>query len=282
MSQRAVLGPSQTEKMVTQATGSMIWMALLLGLAGCASAPLGRSIVQEIRVETPGCPGVRCELRNDRGAWIVEHTPGSVSVTSSDKPLEVRCMGPETSAGSTRSQAGQREGTGSGTAAGAAVGGGIAAAAAAPAIALGGPFAFLGVTLVIIGAGIGGAMAQAADASRREFSYPTLVQVAMQCALPSGDAVKLAAPTWGLMVRGAQAGDGAPAGAVWVTSVVPGGRAAAAGLQAGDLLLAIDGRPLDGTSGLEDDLVRLQAPAMVLLRRAGDMRQLALDPKGRT
>jgi hypothetical protein len=276
-----VRAPPQTEHVVLRLSGSLLWVVLLLGLAGCGSAPLGRSIAQEIRVETPGCPGVRCELRNDRGAWIVERTPGSVTVTSSDKPIEVRCQGPETSAGSTRSQAGQREGTGSGTAAGAAVGGGIAAAAAAPAIALGGPFAFLGVTLVVIGAVSGGAMAQAADASRREFSYPTLVQVAMQCALPSGNALKLAGATWGLVVRGAQVGDGAPAGAVWVTSVVPGGRAAAAGLQAGDLLLAIDGRPLDGTMGLEEDLARLQAQAMLLLRRAGEMRQLALEPGGR-
>jgi len=267
--------------MAWQGFGSALGMVLLLGLAGCGSAPLGRSIEQEVRVETPGCPAVRCELRNDRGAWIVERTPGSVKVMSSDRPLEVRCQSPETSAGSTRSQADQRAGTGSATAVGAAVGGGIAAAAAAPAMAFGGPFAFLAVTLVVIGAVGGGAMAQAADASQREFSYPKLVQVAMQCTPPNVDGVNLAGATWGLVVRGAREGDVAPAGAVWVTAVAPGGRAAAAGLQAGDLLLAIDGRPLDGTQGLEEDLARLPGPATLLLRRGSELLQLVLSPQGR-
>lgn len=254
-------------------------MALLLGLAGCASAPMGRNVEQEIRVETPGCPQVRCELRNDRGTWVVAQTPGTVVVTTSALPLEVGCRAPDNASGTARSVADQRPVSGTATATGAAVGGGLAAAAVAPAVALGGPFGFLAATVVLIGAVGGAGAARAADAAQREFSYPDVVQVAMQCTPLSVGAAALAGATWGLVVRGAVPGDSAPQAGVWVVSVLPGGHAQAAGVRAGDLLLAADGRPLAGTLGLEDELRGARGPLALLVRRGADLLTVSLPPR---
>lgn len=248
----------------------------LLTLAGCGHAPLGRGVEQDILVETPDCAAVRCELRNDKGRWVVEATPGRVRVVTSDQPLELTCSVPDFAASTGRAPVEQRPLSSSATAVGAVVGGGLAAAAVAPAAVLGGPFSFLIATVVVLGAAGGGAMARAADASQREFAYPPLVQVPLQCgpAVVGGDV--LTRSTWGLAVRGASADDGIPAGAVRVTAVAPGGLAAGAGLQVGDLLLAIDGRPLAGTLDLEDSLRAVRSPVVVLVRRATGLLQVTL------
>jgi hypothetical protein len=247
-------------------------VAAVAAIAGCSSAPLGRSVEQEVRIEVPGCPPMRCELRNDLGQWIVESTPGQVTVRTSARPLEVSCHRPDQPAATARLAPAQGAPAEGRAAAGAAVGAGLGAAAAAPAFALGGPFGFLAATLVVIG-GVGGAgVARAADDASRAFSYPALVQVTMACPGPAPGAAALAAARWGLAVRGATPGDGAPAGAVWIRAVDPAGRAAAAGLRAGDLLLAVDGRPLAGTLELDDALqrARREASAVTLTLRRGD------------
>lgn len=259
-------------------------IAVVAVAAGCSSAPLGRSVEQELRVEVPGCPPMRCELRNDLGQWVVAATPGPVTVRTSARPLEVSCRRPDQPAGMARLPSAQPDPTDGGAAAGAAVGAGVAAAAAAPAFALGGPFGFLGATLVVIGAVGGAGAGRAAEDASRPFAYPSLIQVEMACPGPPPDAAALAAARWGLAVRSAQPGDGAPAGAVWVSAVDPGGRAAAAGLRPGDLLLAVDGRPLAGTLELEDALqrARREAAAVTLSLRRGDtLTSLVLGAEGR-
>jgi hypothetical protein len=255
-----------------------------LALAGCSHEPLGRSIEQEVRVETPGCARVRCELRNDKGTWVVTQTPGQARVHTSDRPLEVSCRALDAASGTTRSQARQRPLSDGAAVAGAALGGGVAAAAMAPAAGaaamLGGPFTLLIGALVVAGAAGGGSIARAVDAAQREFRYPAVVRVPLQCEPPSLGAATLAAATWGLAVRGAQPEAGVATGAVRVLAVAPGGRAATAGLQAGDLLLAIDGRPLAGTRELEDALRAPREPIVLRVQRAAEELQLILPPPG--
>lgn len=254
-------------------------VAVLLGVTGCSHAPLGRSVDQEIMVDTPGCAAARCELRNDKGRWVVEATPGRVRVGTSDQPLELSCSMPDVAGGTGRAQAEQRPLSSSATTAGAVVGGGLVAAAVGPAAALGGPFTFLVVTAVAIGAVGGGSVARAADASQREFSYPAVLKVPLQCTPETIGDDALARSTWGLAVRGASGDDGTPSGAVRVTAVAPGGRAALAGLQPGDFLLAVDGRPLAGTLDLEDSLRSVRGPVVLLVRRAADLLQVTLPFK---
>ncbi len=259
-------------------------IAVVAVVSGCGSAPLGRSVEQALRVEVPGCPPMHCELHNDLGQWVVAATPGAVTVRTSARPLEVSCRRPDQPAGMARLPSAQPAPTAGGTVAGAAVGAGVAAAAAAPAFAFGGPFGFLGATLVVIG-GVGGAgVGRAAEDAARPFTYPSVIQVEMACPGPPPDAADLAAARWGLAVRGAQPGDGAPAGAVWVTAVDPGGRAAAAGLRSGDLLMAVDGRPMTGTLELEDALQRARRDAVAVtlsLRRGDTLTSLVLGADGR-
>jgi membrane-associated protease RseP (regulator of RpoE activity) len=245
---------------------------LTVALAGCAQAPLGRSVEQAVRIEVPGCGPMRCELRNDRGHWVVETTPGSALVKTSAKPLEVSCQATDAPAGTARLASSQQAPSDSRTAAGAAVGAGAGAAAVAPALALGGPFGFLAATVVLIGAVSGAGLARAADAASHEFSYPPVVVVTMVCPAPAPDAQAMAGAHWGLAVRGAAPGDGAPHGSVWVSAVAAGSRAEAAGLRLGDLLLALDGRPLSGTLDLEDALLQTRTtvgPLTLLVRRGG-------------
>jgi hypothetical protein len=253
-------------------------VAVLAGLGGCATAPLGKSVLQEVRIETPGCPPVPCTLRNDRGSWAIEQTPASVRVLTSDKPLEVACGNPGQASGTSRPLAEQRPASGSAPAVGAAVGGGITAAAVAPAAALGGPFTVLVVAAVVAGAFGGSAAARAAESSQREFSYPTLVQVALHCTPAAGGDVEVRGAAWGLVVRGVQADDGQPLGAVRIVAVTPGGRAAAAGLQVNDLVLAVNGRPLSGTLALADELGQAHVAVSLIVRRGTELLQITLAP----
>ena len=252
---------------------------LLGGVAACGTAPLGRSVEQEIRVETPGCLAARCELRNDRGQWVIEQTPGGVRLITSDKPLEVVCGVPGVTTATARAPSeAQRDPSASATAAGAAAGAGVAAAAVGPAFALGGPFGFLAGTLVVVGAVGGGTLARTVDASQRPFGYPSPVHVLMHCTPADTRAENLSAAAWGLAVRGASDGEAVPEGAVWVLGLNPVGRAAGAGLRSGDLIFALDNRPVGGTLGLEIALRTLSAPVVLNVRRGTESMTLTLAP----
>lgn len=63
-------------------------LAALLA-SGCASIVGGQ--MQVVSVETPGCPGARCELINDKGRFHVESTPGTVTLNRSYNNLQVSC-----------------------------------------------------------------------------------------------------------------------------------------------------------------------------------------------
>jgi hypothetical protein len=259
---------------------AVITSLLLAGVAACGTKPLGQSVEQEVRVETPGCPAARCELRNDRGQWVIEQTPGGVRLMTSDKPLEVVCGAPGVTTATSRTHsAAQRDPSGSATAVGAAAGAGAAAAAVGPAFALGGPFGFLAGTLVVVGAVSGGTLARTADAYQRPFGYPSPVQVLMDCTPADTRAENLAAASWGLAVRGASEGEAVPEGAVWVLGLSPAGRAAGAGLRTGDLIVALDNRPVGGTLGLEIALSDLNAPVVLNVRRGTESLTLTLAPR---
>jgi len=60
-----------------------------LGTIGCASIVSGTG--QTLSVDTPGCVGAKCELRNDKGVWYVPQTPGSVVVNRAYGNLLVTC-----------------------------------------------------------------------------------------------------------------------------------------------------------------------------------------------
>jgi hypothetical protein len=285
LAQGAALPSSDTAAMdARRRFGRWALLAAVVLLSACGAAPLGRSVEQAVRIEVPGCPPVRCTLRNDLGEWVVESTPGQALVRTSARPLEVSCRRPEQSAATARLAPERAQPAEATTMAGAAVGAGLGAAAAAPAFALGGPFGFLAATLVVMG-GVGGAAAgHAAGEASRVFSYPALVQVVMACPGPVPAAAELAAARWGLAVRAAEPGDGAPDGAVWIRAIDPGGAAAAAGLQAGDLLLAVDGRALDGTLALETALLRTVRDARavtITVRRGATLVHLSLQGSAR-
>lgn len=278
---RRGLRPRTLRNVKSRSSGAPVMVAAIVaaGLGGCAGAPLGRSVEQDMRVEVPGCPPMRCELRNDLGRWVVDATPGHATVRTSATPLEVGCGTTDLPPGTERLASSQPSPSAGAAAVGAAVGAGVGAAATAPAMAIGGPFGFLAATVVVVGAVGGGALAQAADARTREYRYPGVVVVPMVCPQPPPDAAALAGARWGLAVRGATPGDGAPDGAVWVLAVAPQGRAAAAGLRAGDLLLALDALPLAGTLQLQDALdraVRERAQVTLQVRRGGTLTTLTL------
>ena len=61
----------------------------LLFVSGCASIVNGTS--QPISVTTPPTKGATCSLKNDKGTWYVNSTPGSVVVHRSFNNLVVTC-----------------------------------------------------------------------------------------------------------------------------------------------------------------------------------------------
>jgi len=60
--------------------------------ACCGAVHAAASATQTLRIETPGCESARCEVSNDKGHWTVESTPGTVTVATSIKPLDVSCI----------------------------------------------------------------------------------------------------------------------------------------------------------------------------------------------
>ena len=63
---------------------------MLVGLQACASIVSGSR--QVVSVDTPGCPGARCELSNDKGKFFVASTPGTVTLSRSYNNLQVTCI----------------------------------------------------------------------------------------------------------------------------------------------------------------------------------------------
>jgi len=254
--------------------------------AGCATQP-GTSVQQPITVETPGCPGARCELSNDRGTWVLAATPGTVTVTTSTTPLRLSCQGSDGQPASIGSSATAAPPTGKGAVLGGAAGGaavGVGVGAAALSF-----IPVLGVVAVFTGIGVGAVSGQAIEAQAQALRYPATLTLPMACgaALPA----LAAAPPFGFQVRTLDAAaaraaglpppaPGLPArGAVRVTTVTAGSLAEAAGLRAGDLLLAANGRELQDAAQLELWL-RTLAPGQALvlqLQREGQALERTLQ-----
>lgn len=67
-----------------------LWVVVAAAaLSGCASIVSGQN--QVVSVDTPGCPGARCELVNDKGRFYVTSTPGTVTLMRSYNNLQVTC-----------------------------------------------------------------------------------------------------------------------------------------------------------------------------------------------
>lgn len=170
--------------------------ALGLGLAllcgACATAtpsPSDRSAAppeQSVRIETPWCPGARCVIANDRGAWTLPASPGTVLLQPSVGRLRVTCSPPAGATGiavaEVASTARLPEGR-PGTRAGAVIGAGTGLGAGLlGAGLLGGPAVPL--VIVLMGAGMsyyGGAVGAAVDHLNRSPRYPDSVIVPLAC-----------------------------------------------------------------------------------------------------
>jgi membrane-associated protease RseP (regulator of RpoE activity) len=253
--------------------------ALMLGavIAGCAHP--GQPMRQTLRVDTPACEGARCELRNDRGQWVVSRTPGNVEIVSSNSPLTVSCRAERALVRVTQPSLEPRPVSSGATAAGAAIGGATVAAAAAPMLAT--PYAPIAAIVIAIAALEGGAIGYTVDASQRAMLYPSDVVVPLQCPVTASGEEPQGPPMLGLSVRGFPEGQSDPAGAVIVTSVVAGGLAARAGLQPGDLVTLIDGQTFDGTLGFDVALRGARGPLTLTVRRATSTQVLTLEQGGR-
>lgn len=242
--------------------------AALIGACACLGcASPGSPVTQLVRIETPGS-SVACDLSNDKGQWHVDRTPATVEVITSLAPLKVSCRAPDGAAGDTGagSRVAPAEGKG-------ALAGGVAGGAAAG-LAFGGPaLAFippLGAIIVVGSIGAGAAAGQVAEEKSKPIRYPEVITVTLGSVPPAAaDAVR-----WGLTVRGLGAdeakalGIGAR-GAVLVIAVAAGGRAAAAQLRAGDVVLAIDGADVVDAADLEHRLRSLapeKSPTLSLWR----------------
>ena len=235
--------------------------ALLAMLQGCETT--GQSVQQSIWIETPDCASASCELRNDRGQWTLERTPGSVTVTTSSAPLEVACR-----AGELRSRAsapstvppvrGGAAAVGGLVGAGAAGGATAAATAGAAAIGMATPAALIIVAAAVFGGLAGAGIGTGVEAATRAIAYPERITVPLRCGSGADSAPRIGVTVRGLSddeARRAQV----PPGSALVVSVAEGSRAAAAGLRAGDLVLRVNDVPIDGAARLET-LVRALPP----------------------
>ena len=261
---------------------SPLWAAVACALIaqGCASP--GKPALQTIGIETPGCAQASCELRNDRGSWRLARAPGEVEVITSKAPLRVVCRaedGAEGSAGASSSVSPQ---SGVGAVAG-GVAGGAAVGAAFGTVAL--TFIpVLGVAVLLGGVAAGAAAGQAVEGTQREFGYPASISIPMSCRGEDSAAAKTTGTaSFGVAVRGlpqaeARALGLGERGAVLVTNVAEGGRAHAAGLRGGDVVLAIDGREISDATDLEVRVLSLAPGSSLILhlRREGQSLELTL------
>ena len=244
-------------------------------LQACASP--GTPVTQTVRVETPGCALVACELSNDRGHWSLPRTPGTVTLITSHEPLKLSCRADD----GVLASAGLASSTASPTGAGAVTGGvvGGAAVGAAVGTAALAYIPVLGVIAVLGGVAAGAAAGQTMEAGRQSIRYPELISLPMNCAVAT--AMLPAGASLGLGIRGllpaqAHAAGAGERSAVLVTSVAVGGRAAAAGLRSGDILLAADGQALRDAADLEERVLALAPGAPLALRVWRDRQVLEL------
>lgn len=256
-----------------------ILLALCLTLIGCASP--GSSVTQTIRVETPGCATASCELQNDRGQWHLASTPGAVTLTTSDAPLQVSCRAADGVLNTVGAQGSSRPLTEGGGVAG-GVTGGVAVGAAFGATAL----AFipvLGIVALATGVAAGAVAGRTMESHARALTYPEQINVPMNCpASAAGAAANPPAALLGLQVRGLSMAERLSAGlgdrgAVLVTSVTDNGRAAIAGLRSGDIILSVSERGVSDPAMLEESLrAAAGAPLTLKILRDGQMQVLVL------
>jgi S1-C subfamily serine protease len=257
--------------------------ALLAALQGCATT--GQPAQQSIWIETPDCASASCELRNDRGQWTLERTPGRVTVTTSSAPLEVACRAGELTAHASAPSTvppvrGGAAVAGGLVGAGAAGGAMSAATAGAAAIGMATPAALAIVAAAVLGGLAGAGIGAGAEAATRAIAYPERITVPLRCDVQAGER-----PRIGVVVRGVTPEEALRAGlpgasAVWVLEVAEGSPAAAAGLRAGDVVLFANGIAVDSAASLEA-LVRTLAPESALtlqVRRDGALVEVRLLP----
>lgn len=261
---------------------------LPLLMAGCATQP-GSSVLQQVSVDTPGCPAARCELSNDRGTWVVPATPGAVTVSTSTTPLRLSCRGSDGLPATMGSSATAAPPTGKGAVLGGAAGGAAVGVGVGSAVLSFIPV--LGVVIVATGMGVGAVAGQTVEAQAQALRYPAHLTLPMACGNTLPDLAT--APPFGfqaltLDTAAARAAGLAPSpgaaerGAVLVTTVTVGSLAEAAGLRAGDLLLAANGRQLHDAAQLELWL-RTLAPGQSLvlqLQRDGQALERSLQRAG--
>lgn len=260
------------------------WLCPVLCAAvqGCASSE--PELLQTIRLQTPGCAVASCELSNERGRWQLASTPGSVTVAVSRQPLQVTCRGEAAAAGSRSASSSRPATTGAGAVTGGVVGGAaVGAALGAAALAFIPP---LGVIAVLTGVGAGAVAGDVAESHGRPLRYPELINVPLSCATSgTSDAGPMPAPPLGprlgLTIRGLTLAEAQAAGlngrtAVIVISVIDDGRAAAAGLRQGDVILAMNGQDLFDAADLEERLLALPQERPLTLRLWRDRRRLDL------
>lgn len=241
--------------------------ALCLLTQGCASP--GLAVTQTVRVETPGCPAVSCDLSNDRGRWTVPSTPGTVTLTTSHAPLNVSCRAGDGSAFSFGAPSTQSKETGAGALVGGVAGGvGVGTALGATALTF---IPVLGVLVVLTGAAVGIAAGAAAESAQRVNQYPELLTIPMACTPAAGAAASGLGAGLGLGIRGLPVAQAREAGlgergGVLITSVAEDSPAAAAGLRSGDIILAAAGQELGDASDMEARTIVLAPGGTLTLR----------------
>jgi hypothetical protein len=252
--------------------------ALSLAIQGCASP--GLPALQSVRVETPGCPAVACELSNDRGSWQLQATPGAVAVTTSNAPLQVSCRAAGGAVGAFGAPSSTPATTGAGGVVGGAAGGAaVGATFGAAALAF---IPVLGAIILVSGVAAGAATGQAVESRGRALAYPESISIPMVCPVKTATAPRVPI---GLEFRGLSNAQAREAGlgersAVLVTDVAAGGRAAEAGLRSGDVILSAAGQDLSDAAELEERLLALAPGTPLELRvwRDGQVLQLVLAP----
>jgi membrane-associated protease RseP (regulator of RpoE activity) len=203
-----------------------------------------------------------------------------VALTTSHAPLKVSCLAEGGAVGSAGAPSSVPSASGAGAVTGGVVGGAaVGAAFGATALAF---IPVLGVITVLSGVAAGAATGQAVESRQQSIRYPELISVPMVCpdtaaaSLPAGAALGLGIR--GLLpVQARDAGVG-ERGAVLVTSVAAGGRAEAAGLRSGDVILAADGYDLFDAADFEQRVLSLAPGTPLTLRvwRDGQVLDLVL------
>ena len=252
--------------------------ALSLVVQGCASP--GKEVMQTVRVETPGCAQVSCELSNDRGSWQLPRTPGTVTVITSNAPLKVSCRSDDGTRISFAAPSSVPPVTGAGGVAGGAAGGAaVGTALGATALTF---IPVLGVLVVATGVALGAATGAAVESSQRAIRYPELITIPMSCQ-QTGATAQATGTELGLGIRGLPSAQAREAGlgergGVLVTAVAEGSSAAAAGLRIGDIILAAAGQALADASDMEERVIVLAPGAPLTLRvwRDGEVIELVL------